>query len=101
MHQPVRQPRKWVWRPVIMHQPSTALLGIDPIRQEMKFDEHNPLECDLLIVDEVSMIDIELMASLMKAIGSSTAILFVGDKDQLPSIGPGKCLEGSYPIQGC
>ena len=70
-----------------------SLLGIDPIRQEMKFDEHNPLECDLLIVDEVSMIDIELMASLMKAIGSSTAILFVGDKDQLPSIGPGNVLK--------
>ena len=70
-----------------------SLLGIDPIRQEMKFDEHNPVECDLLIVDEVSMIDIELMASLMKAIGPSTAILFVGDKDQLPSIGPGNVLK--------
>ena len=70
-----------------------SLLGIDPIRQKMKFDEHNPVECDLLIVDEVSMIDIELMASLMKAIGPSTAILFVGDKDQLPSIGPGNVLK--------
>ncbi|MXZ49570.1 MAG: AAA family ATPase, partial [Rhodobacteraceae bacterium] len=77
------------------HYASTihSLLGIDPIRQEMRFDEHNPLECDLLIVDEVSMIDIELMASLMKAIGPSTAILFVGDKDQLPSIGPGNVLK--------
>lgn len=77
------------------HYASTihSLLGIDPIRQEMKFDEHNPLECDLLIVDEVSMIDIELMACLMKAIGPSTAILFVGDKDQLPSIGPGNVLK--------
>ena len=77
------------------HYASTihSLLGIDPIRQEMKFDEHNPLECDLLIVDEVSMIDIELMASLMKAIGPSTAVLFVGDKDQLPSIGPGNVLK--------
>ncbi len=70
-----------------------SLLGIDPIRQEMRFDEHNPVECDLLIVDEVSMIDIELMASLMKAIGPSTAVLFVGDKDQLPSIGPGNVLK--------
>ena len=77
------------------HYASTihSLLGIDPIRQEMRFDQHNPMECDLLIVDEVSMIDIELMASLMKAIGPSTAILFVGDKDQLPSIGPGNVLK--------
>lgn len=77
------------------HYASTihSLLGIDPIRQEMKFDEHNPVECDLLIVDEVSMIDIELMAFLMKAVGPSTAILFVGDKDQLPSIGPGNVLK--------
>ena len=70
-----------------------SLLGIDPIRQEMKFNEKNPLECDLLVVDEVSMIDIELMATLLKAIGPSTAILFVGDKDQLPSIGPGNVLK--------
>ncbi len=70
-----------------------SLLGIDPIKQEMRFNEENPLECDLLVVDEVSMIDIELMASLLKAIGPSTAVLFVGDKDQLPSIGPGNVLK--------
>ena len=77
------------------HHASTihSLLGIDPVRQEMRFSEKNPLECDLVVVDEVSMIDIELMATLLKAIGPSTAILFVGDKDQLPSIGPGNVLK--------
>lgn len=77
------------------HYASTihSLLGIDPIRKEMKYSEKYPLECDLLVVDEVSMIDIELMATLLKAIGPSTALLFVGDKDQLPSIGPGNVLK--------
>ena len=57
-----------------------------------KRNEENPLEGDALIVDECSMIDIVLMNSLMKAIPSSMRVVFVGDIDQLPSVGPGDVL---------
>ena len=50
------------------------------------------LECDLLIVDEVSMMDVPLMFSLLKALPQQTALLLVGDVDQLPSVGPGTVL---------
>ncbi|RPJ80086.1 MAG: ATP-dependent RecD-like DNA helicase, partial [Acidobacteria bacterium] len=54
--------------------------------------DRNPLECDLLIVDEVSMVDVLLMAMLLRACPSSAALVFVGDVDQLPSVGPGMVL---------
>lgn len=57
-----------------------------------KRNEENPLEGDALIVDECSMIDIVLMNSLMKAIPSSMRVVFVGDIDQLPSVGAGNVL---------
>lgn len=56
-------------------------------------NEETPLQCDVLIVDEASMIDIMLMNSLMKAIGSGTRLIIVGDVDQLPSVGPGNVLK--------
>jgi len=52
----------------------------------------NPLECDLLVVDEVSMLDVPLMASLIKALPPRSGLVLVGDVDQLPSVGPGKVL---------
>jgi exodeoxyribonuclease V alpha subunit len=52
----------------------------------------NPLECDTLIIDETSMIDAQLMHSLMDAITLKTQVIFVGDVDQLPSVGPGRVL---------
>lgn len=55
-------------------------------------NEKNPLEGDLLVVDESSMIDIMLMYSLVKAIPSEMRVIFVGDVDQLPSVGPGNVL---------
>ncbi|MDT8715573.1 ATP-dependent RecD-like DNA helicase [Clostridium sp. 19966] len=55
-------------------------------------DEDSPLECDVLIIDEASMIDILLMNSLLKAIGMGTRVIIVGDADQLPSVGPGNVL---------
>lgn len=55
-------------------------------------DEESPLECDVIIIDETSMVDIVLMNSLMKAIGLGTRVIFVGDVDQLPSVGPGNVL---------
>lgn len=54
--------------------------------------EESPLECDVLIVDEASMIDIMLMHSMLKAISSGTRLIIVGDVDQLPSVGPGNVL---------
>ncbi|WP_392486213.1 ATP-dependent RecD-like DNA helicase [Haloimpatiens sp. FM7315] len=54
--------------------------------------EESPLECDVVIIDEASMIDIILMNNLLKAIGIGTRVIIVGDVDQLPSVGPGNVL---------
>ena len=54
--------------------------------------EEEPLDCDVLIIDEASMIDIMLMNSLLKAISIGTRLIIVGDVDQLPSVGPGNVL---------
>lgn len=54
--------------------------------------EGEPLEGDVIIVDEASMIDIMLMNSLLKAIKLGTRLIIVGDADQLPSVGPGNVL---------
>ena len=55
-------------------------------------DESNPLECDAVIVDEVSMVDIFLMQSLVRAMTPGMRLILVGDSDQLPSVGPGMVL---------
>jgi len=55
--------------------------------------EGSPLDCDVIIVDEASMIDITLMQSLLKAIKLGTRLIIVGDVDQLPSVGPGNVLK--------
>ena len=55
-------------------------------------DESNPLECDLLVVDECSMVDLPLFSRLLRAFPSSGSLLLVGDMDQLPSVGPGMVL---------
>ncbi len=55
-------------------------------------NEDNPLNTDVLIVDECSMLDISLTASLLAAVRDSTAVLFIGDADQLPPVGPGNVL---------
>ena len=55
-------------------------------------NERSPLVCDLLIVDECSMIDVSLAAALMKALPANAALVLVGDIDQLPSVGPGSFL---------
>lgn len=62
--------------------------------EEMFFqkNEESPLECDVIIVDEVSMIDILLMNNLLRAIAEGTRVILVGDVDQLPSVGPGNVL---------
>lgn len=55
-------------------------------------DEDNPLDCSLLVIDEMSMVDVYLMRSLLRAIRPGTRLIMVGDKDQLPSVGPGNVL---------
>jgi exodeoxyribonuclease V alpha subunit len=55
-------------------------------------DRDNPLEADLVVVDEVSMLDIELARSLLEAVPASSRLVLVGDADQLPSVGPGNVL---------
>jgi exodeoxyribonuclease V alpha subunit len=68
------------------------LLEVDPKGDGFNRDEDNPLDCDLLVVDEISMVDIMLMQALMKAVPDRAALLIVGDFDQLPSVGPGHVL---------
>jgi len=68
------------------------LLETDPANGSFKRDDTNPLTCDLLVVDEASMVDVLLMRSLLRALPDSAALLIVGDVDQLPSVGPGQVL---------
>ncbi|WP_448873361.1 SF1B family DNA helicase RecD2 [Desulfobulbus propionicus] len=57
-----------------------------------KRNQENPLQVDFLIIDECSMLDISLTAALLKAIAAETSVLFIGDADQLPSVGAGNVL---------
>ncbi len=59
---------------------------------EAEHDSFNPLNCHVLIVDEVSMIDTKLMFHLLEAVPTNAKILFVGDRNQIPSVGPGNIL---------
>lgn len=66
-------------------------------------DEENPIETDLIIVDEMSMVDVPLMHALLRAVGPSTRLLMVGDADQLPPVGAGNVLRdiiesGTVPV---
>jgi exodeoxyribonuclease V alpha subunit len=68
------------------------LLEYDPISRDFKRDTANPLEADLVVVDEASMIDVVMMYHLVKSLPAKSALLLVGDVDQLPSVGPGSVL---------
>jgi exodeoxyribonuclease V alpha subunit len=79
------------------------LLEVDPKAGGFKRNADNPLDCDLLVVDEASMVDVMLMQALMKATPDSSALLIVGDIDQLPPVGPGQVLadiigSGAVPV---
>lgn len=65
--------------------------GIDPGTGKMFFarDEDNPLKADAVIVDEMSMVDVELLYALLQAIPQGKRLILVGDPDQLPPVGPG------------
>ena len=68
------------------------LLEFSPKIGGFKRNAEKPLNCELLVIDEASMIDIVLMHHLLKAIPPSTTLILVGDVDQLPSVGPGSVL---------
>ena len=79
------------------------LLEFDPEKRGFKRDLETPLECDVLIVDESSMLDMVLTYSLLKAVPEGAQVVFVGDVDQLPSVGPGNVLRdliesGAVPV---
>ena len=68
------------------------LLEFDPKGSGFKRGLEHPLECDLMVIDETSMVDVPLAHSLLKAVPPDAALLVVGDVDQLPSVGPGQVL---------
>jgi exodeoxyribonuclease V alpha subunit len=68
------------------------LLGVDPITKSFLHHSGNPIQGDLIIIDEVSMVDILLMQNLLRAIPPQAALILVGDVDQIPSVGPGSVL---------
>jgi exodeoxyribonuclease V alpha subunit len=79
------------------------LLEFDPSSGGFKRDRSNPLDLDLLVVDEASMVDVVLMNQLLRAIPPQACVVLVGDVDQLPSVGPGTVLRdiiasGSVPV---
>ena len=69
------------------------MIGIRPDEVISEYNEENPIEKDYIIVDEMSMVDIYLMKTLLSAISANTALILVGDSDQLPSVGPGNVLK--------
>lgn len=70
-----------------------SLLEVDFTTKGFKKGRNDPLDCDLLIIDEASMIDTYLMFSLIKAVPDQCRVILIGDIDQLPSIGPGSVLK--------
>ena len=68
------------------------LLEVDPATGRLTRNEDKPLECDLLVVDETSMVDVLLMYALLRALPRNAGLTMVGDVDQLPSVGPGNVL---------
>lgn len=79
------------------------LLKYDPRTRGFQHDETNPLPCDVLIADEVSMLDCVLALNLLKAVPNDAQVLLVGDADQLPSVGAGNVLgdimaSGEVPV---
>ena len=79
------------------------LLETDPKVGGFKRNQEHPLKCQLLVIDEASMIDVMLMHATLKALRPDAALLLVGDVDQLPSVGPGQVLKdviasGAVPV---
>ncbi len=75
------------------------LLEFSPKINNFKRDRQNPLDTDVVIVDETSMVDLLLMNRLMQAIRSTTTVILIGDVDQLPSVGAGNVLKALIDSQ--
>lgn len=71
---------------------NSALSDEDSKKVSFERNQENPLEADVIIIDEMSMVDIQLLQSLLKAIMPGTRLILVGDVNQLPSVGPGQVL---------
>src|SRR5467141_2375413 len=79
------------------------LLETDPRTGSFRRSESEPLDCDHLVIDETSMVDVPLMRAVLRALPEQAALLLVGDVDQLPSVGPGQVLAdiiacGAVPV---
>ena len=68
------------------------LLEVEPGTGRFARNEPRHLECDVVVIDETSMVDVMLMHSVLKALPQRTSLILVGDVDQLPSVGPGNVL---------
>jgi len=68
------------------------LLEVEPATGRFARNESNPLDCEVLVMDETSMVDVVLMHSVLKAVPQRASLILVGDVDQLPSVGPGNVL---------
>lgn len=73
------------------------------VRLQFGRNEENPLDADVIIIDEMSMIDLSLLHTLLRAVVPGMRLIFVGDQDQLPSVGPGNVLKdliasGAFPV---
>lgn len=71
---------------------NSALSDEDTRKVSFERNEENPLEADVIIIDEMSMVDIQLFLALLKAVTPGTRLILVGDVNQLPSVGPGQVL---------
>ncbi|MBN1196458.1 MAG: ATP-dependent RecD-like DNA helicase [Candidatus Aminicenantes bacterium] len=79
------------------------LLKVSPETRRFTHDESNPLPVDAVVVDEFSMVDIHLFYALLRALDTRSRLVVIGDKDQLPSVGPGNVLRdmiqsGYFPL---
>ena len=83
-------------------QPQTLhrLLGLRPDRNEAKYHQRHVLPCDLLLIDEASMIDMPMMARILRALPPSARLILLGDPDQLPSVESGAVLSDLAALYG-
>lgn len=82
---------------------NSALSNDDTRKVRFERNEENPLEADVIIIDEMSMVDIQLFQALLRAVAPGTRLIMVGDVNQLPSVGPGQVLRdligsGVFPM---
>jgi exodeoxyribonuclease V alpha subunit len=68
------------------------LLDFDPSTKKFRRDAENPIAADYIIIDETSMLDLSMLHALLNAVGNTSCLIFIGDVDQLPSVGPGAVL---------